>query len=205
MDERAAVRGVVFDWGGVLIEDPAPGLVAYCAEALGVARQELRTASREFLPEFQKGLVGEDDFWARVSSELRIEAPEVGSLWGEAFRSVYEPRDEMFRLVSLLRQRGYGTGLLSNTEAPAVEYFLERGYDMFDVLVFSCVEGTRKPEGRIYEIALEKLELRPEEVVFVDDREEYASAARAVGMNAVLFKSLEQLRRELARLSVEAI
>ena len=205
MKESAAVRGAVFDWGGVLIEDPAPGLAAYCAERLGVTREEFSAAFERLGRAFQKGEVAEDEFWERISSALKVSKPEVPSLWGDAFREVYRPREEMFALVSSLRERGLRTALLSNTEAPAMDYFLERGYGMFDVLVFSCAEGTRKPERRIYEIVLEKLHLAPGEVVFVDDREEYVDGARAVGIQAVLFRNTRQLREELARLSFGVI
>lgn len=204
MDESPVINGAVFDWGGVLIEDPAPGLAAYCARALGVTPKEFRRASRESFPEFQKGLAPEDEFWARVSSELKVPEPETESLWGDAFRSVYRPREGMFALVSSLRERGCRTALLSNTEAPAMDHFLRQGYGMFDALVFSCAEGTRKPERRIYELVLERLGLGAEEVVFVDDRREYANGAGAVGMKAILFEGPEQLRKELARLSVGA-
>ncbi len=203
MNESAGIRAVVFDWGGVLIEDPAPGLAACCASALGVPAGRLADAPRELLHEFQKGLLSEDDFWARVASGLKVEKP-AAPLWGDAFRSVYRPRREMFALVSSLRGRGCKTALLSNTEVPAMEHFLEQGYDMFDALVFSCAEGTRKPERRIYELVLEKLGLGAKEVVFIDDREEYIDGARAVGMKAILFRGPEELRKELHRLSVGA-
>ncbi len=202
MKESAAARGAVFDWGGVLIEDPAPGLAAYCAERLGVTPEEFAAAFEKLGRAFQKGEVAEDEFWDRVSSALKVSKPEMPSLWGDAFREVYRPREEMFALVSSLRERGLKTALLSNTEAPAMDYFLQRGYGMFDVLVFSCAEGTRKPERRIYEIVLERLELAPGEVVFVDDREEYADGARAAGMKAILFEDPDRIRKDLGGLGV---
>ena len=54
---------------------------------------------------------------------------------------MYRPREEVFGLARRLRERGYKTSLLSNTEAPAMAFFLELGYDMFDALTFSCAEG----------------------------------------------------------------
>ena len=103
----------------------------------------------------------------------------------------------MFSLGSFLKDKGYKTGGLSNTESPAVEYFREQEYTIFDVTVFSCMEGTRKPEGMIYQIALERLALQPEETVFIDDRDDFVLGAQNVGMNAIIFKNQEQVLEEL--------
>ena len=49
-----------------------------------------------------------------------------------------------------------------------------------------------KPDQRIYEIACERLGVRPSEVVFLDDLEANVAAARRLGMRAVLFQSNAQ-------------
>ena len=59
------IEAVLFDWGGVLIDDPAPGLMAFCARALGVSMGDYtRTHNRHGEP-FQKGLIEEATFWQR--------------------------------------------------------------------------------------------------------------------------------------------
>jgi len=123
--------------------------------------------------------------------------------WYEAFRSSYVPKQEMFRLASSLHDKGYKTGFLSNTELPAVKFFHEQLYDMFDVLVFSCVEGLEKPERRIYEITLERLGSKAGQAVFIDDRQDYIRGAQDVGLNAILFKSIDQVKDELAGLGAK--
>jgi epoxide hydrolase-like predicted phosphatase len=109
----------------------------------------------------------------------------------------------MFELAESLQKRGYKTGFLSNTEIPAVRFFLEQGYDMFDVLVFSCVEGIKKPDRRIYELTVERLCLEPAEAVLIDDRAECINGASEAGLKTILFASVEQVKDELLRLSVK--
>jgi len=74
---------------------------------------------------------------------------------------------------------------------------------MFDVLVFSCVEGVMKPDRRIYKITLERLDLKAGRAVFIDDRQDYIRGAQKVGLNTILFKSIGQVKDELAGLGVE--
>jgi putative hydrolase of the HAD superfamily len=193
------IESVIFDWGGVLIDDPAPPRLRYCAEALGVPEHRLANAISKFIEDFQRGLIPEDVFWQRVCAELNVPTPTASSLWADGFKAAYAPRRDMFSLAARLHQQGCKTAVLSNTEAPAMQHFLDLRYDMFDVLVFSCVEGARKPERRIYEIAVERLGSPPDRIVFIDDDPKYINAAKQVGLSTILFRSIGRLKKELAR------
>jgi HAD superfamily hydrolase (TIGR01509 family) len=196
------IESVIFDWGGVLIDDLRPGLLKYCANTFGLAQEDYAPTHDLFLDEFHKGLVSEEVFWQKVCERLNKPMPEVPSLWTEAFKSAYVPRPEVFSLASTLRRSGYKTALLSNTELPTVEFCRGFDYDMFDMLVFSCVEGTMKPERRIYEITLERLGTEARRSVFVDDRDDYVQGAKEAGINAIIFENLEQVKSEFVRLGV---
>ncbi len=195
------IESVIFDWGGVLIDDPRPGLLRYCCEAFGVPLEDYTPVHDLFLDDFHKGKISETRFWKQISGKFG--KPMTPARWCEAFHSAYVPKQEMFHLVSFLHDDGYKTALLSNTELPAVEFFYEQCYDMFDVLVFSCVEGIMKPERRIYEITLEKLGSKAEQTVFIDDRQDYIQGAEDVGLNTILFNSVDQVKDELVGLGVE--
>jgi epoxide hydrolase-like predicted phosphatase len=196
------IESVIFDWGGVLIDDPTPPRVRYCADALGVSEEDYERAQRKFAADFQKGLIDEDTLWEKVCTELNVSKPTGRSLWGDAFRAVYSPKVEMFSMVSSLRENGYKTALLSNCEVPAMQCFYELGYGMFDIVVFSCAEGIRKPDRRIYELTLARLGSQPAQSVFIDDAIEYIDAANEVGIHTILFLGIEQLKSELGRLGV---
>lgn len=197
------MESVIFDWGGVLIDDPRPGLLRYCAEAFGLSQQDYAPVHDFFLDDFHKGLISEEAFWRGIARKLGRPAPQMPSLWSAAFRSAYAPRPEVFSLASALRTTGYKTALLSNTELPAVEFLHELRYDMFDVLVFSCEEGLMKPERRIYEITLERLGSKAQQAAFIDDRRDYIRGAQKAGLNTILFESTKQVKQELAGLGVE--
>ena len=120
----------------------------YCAQALKVPKEKYEKAYRQLSEDFQKNLISEDVFWDKICRVLKIPKPKVRSLWTDAFKAAYIPRKEMFILAAELREKGYKTAVLSNTEVPAMQYFYRLGYDMFDVAVFSCAEGTIKPEKK---------------------------------------------------------
>jgi len=198
----AEIRSVIFDWGGVLIDDPGPPMARHCSEALGVSQGDFDEAVLRYASDFRKGLIEEGTFWERMCGFLGVALPSDGSLWGAAFKAVYRPKTEMLELVRTLRGSGYCTALLSNTEMPAVQFYWQQGYDCFDEVVFSCVEHTKKPEREIYELALKRLGCDAECVVFVDDRERCINGAQAVGLSTIWFKSVEQAKVELKQLGV---
>ncbi len=197
------IESVIFDWGGVVIDDPVPGLMQYCAQALAVSKEDYIKAHSKFAGDFEKNLINEDTFWERICGELGVSKPKVNSLWADAFEAVYVPKEDMFSLAARLRKNGYKTALLSNTEAVAMQYFYQLQYDMFDVLVFSCAEGTRKPEKKIYELTIQKLGSQPGQSVFIDDKPEYINGAKEAGLNTILFENINQLKNALAKLGVE--
>ena len=197
------IESVIFDWGGVLIDNPRPGILRYCSEAFGVTLEDYTPVHDSFLDEFHKGKISEERFWQQITGKLGKSMPPARSQWYEAFRSAYVPKQEMFRLASSLHDKGYKTVLLSNSELPAVRFFHERGYNMFDVLVFSCIERVMKPERRIYEITLERLGSKAGQAVFIDDVQEYIRAAEGVGLNTILFQSIVQVKDELIGLGVK--
>lgn len=196
------IEAILFDWGGVLIDNPAPGLMAYCAEALGVGVPDYQRAHDRHGEPFQKGLIPEQVFWQRVCDDLKQPIPDIRSLWGQAFRAVCSPRPEVFGWAGQLRKQGYKTTLLSNTETAAMEFFLELRYDVFDAAIFSCAEGTFKPERQIYEAAARKLGVAPSRCVFIDDKQLFVDGAIRAGMKAVLYNNLDQVKDALRQLGV---
>jgi putative hydrolase of the HAD superfamily len=196
------IEAVLFDWGGVLIENPAPGLMAYCAKALDVPVEDYVRAHNAHGEAFQKGSIPEEVFWRQVCGDLDRPLPRQSSLWGDAFRAVYRPRPEVFGLVRRLRERDCKTGLLSNTEAPAMEFFHELGYETFDALTFSCAEGVFKPEREMYEVAAKKLRTPASQCVLLDDRLDFVEGARKAGMEGIVYENLPQAELELLKLGV---
>lgn len=191
------IKAIIFDWGGVLIENPAPAMIKYFSDSLGVADREINRVGDHLVLRFQKGIISEDTLWEKVCRTLQVHKPSSPSLWYDAFRQSYNPRREMFSLASALKSAGYKIGLLSNTEAPAMKFFKEQRYDMFEATVFSCAVGVSKPERKIYEIVLHALQVTPQEAIFIDDREDFVEGAKKIGIKAIHFTSQNQIKSEL--------
>lgn len=191
-----SIRGIAFDWGGVLCEDPSPGIFAQLALRLQCSQEELAPHLSSAMEDFQRGLVSEESFLANLAEKLGC--PEIKPpFWKDAFRTVYREQKAVHQLIRSLRGQGYAIGLLSNTEAPAREFHLECNYDFFDARIFSCDEGIAKPEQEIYELMAKRLGVAKNELLLVDDKEENIAGAKTAGLLGILYKNPEQLETEL--------
>lgn len=107
-------------------------------------------------------------------------------------------------LAAITEKKQYLIGAINNESGDLNRYRIEqfelRKY--FTVFFSSCYLGIRKPDERIYRMALEMTQRAASEAVFIDDREENVEGARRVGMHTVRFTDAAQLRAELQRLGV---
>jgi putative hydrolase of the HAD superfamily len=197
------IKAIIFDWGGVLIDNPVDGIISYCANLLNVETKLLKKTYSQYETIFQKGQISEKDLWKKICIKLNIKNPVAKSLWKTAVKQVFKDRAEIYNLILCLKKQGYKIALLSNTEKPTMEYFFEQGYEKyFDQTIFSCIEHAVKPEKKIYNIALNKLKVNAYETIFIDDKPEYVKAAKIVGINGIVFKTYKQLLKELKFFSI---
>jgi putative hydrolase of the HAD superfamily len=69
--------------------------------------------------------------------------------------------------------------------------------ELVDLMVFDGEEGVAKPDARIYQLTFTRLDVQPDEVVFVDDKERNVVAAQQLGMHTVHFKNTAQAIAEV--------
>jgi putative hydrolase of the HAD superfamily len=72
----------------------------------------------------------------------------------------------------------------------------------FNAFFSSCYVGLRKPDRKIYELALDVLQCDPDKAVFIDDRAENAAAAAEVGIHAIPYEGSAKLAAKLSELGV---
>lgn len=108
---------------------------------------------------------------------------------------------ELLAYAGELKQQ-YKVAMLSNIGKSGVGRYFEPGLleQYFDPVVESAQIGWAKPEPQAYEITADRLGVRCDECVFIDDRPEYVEGAVAVGMKGILYQDLKQLKPELEQL-----
>jgi len=203
-----ALRAVVFDYGMVLTGEPDPTAYAALLRVTGlpVAQFEpLYWADRSALDE---GKLTGIAFWQKFMRDAGMppnqEMVEELNRWDVRLWTTENPAMLAWQLA--IKQRGLLTAILSNM-GDDVLASVERKFDWihrFDVLVWSCQLGVVKPDPAIYRHMLNELAVQPEETLFIDDRLPNIEAARALGMQAIEFSTIERLRADLIALRLDA-
>jgi 2-haloacid dehalogenase len=141
--------------------------------------------------------------FAEATSELVARHPEQAPFiraffdrWPEMVAGAIEQTVE---ILAELKAAGHNLYALSNWSAETFPHARKRFhfFDWFDLTVISGQIGLVKPDREIFEYLLEKSGRRAEECVFIDDSPANASAARALGFDAIHFHTPQQLREGL--------
>jgi putative hydrolase of the HAD superfamily len=188
------IRAVIFDLGGVVLPSPLDVFRAYEARR-GLPHRFLsevviETGERGAWSRFERGELDVEGFCVAFGAECAAAGgvvvvsdllDEIGTGTG--------PRPEMLAALRQIRAHGLATAALTNNWSIGDDHQMGTHYPemvaLFDVVVESSVEGLRKPDPRIYELACDRLGVRPDQAVFLDDLGVNLKTARALGMTTI--------------------
>ncbi len=198
---NGAVRtGLLIDWGGVLTTNLFNSFREYCVRT-GIDPQTLRERFgadprfRELLIALEKGELQEAAFEQELGPLLGV---EPDGLIDGLFAGV-EPDVEMLEAVRRAHAGGVRTALVSNSWG-VHRYPHDLFDELFDGVVISAQEGTRKPSRRMYELGAERAGVAAESCVYVDDLPFNLVPAEELGMATIHHTSAGETIPELERL-----
>jgi epoxide hydrolase-like predicted phosphatase len=196
------IRAVVFDIGGVLEITPDLGVDRLWEIRLGLSAGEILVRMRDVWRGGSISTITLDDVHEARRDRLGLDdqtlAQYMADVWREYLGTV---NTELIEYGRRLRPR-YRTGIVSNSFVGAREreqaaYGFE---DLVEEIVYSHEVGFSKPDPRIYALICTRLNVPPEEMVFVDDSDVCVAGARDVGIHAVRYQSNAQAIAEIEKL-----
>ncbi len=204
----SGLRAVVSDFGGVLT---TPLLAAFAAfqDDSGISPENLGLAMREGLAEgeelplfkLERGEISEDEFIEGLEEGLESILGHRPHLhhFRQRFWGALHPNEEMIALMRELKTRGLNMAMLTNNvrEWEPLWRSMLPVDEIFEEIVDSAFVGCRKPEGRIYQLTLERIGMPAEACLFVDDLQVNCEAAGKAGMKSVHFRDNGQAITEI--------
>jgi putative hydrolase of the HAD superfamily len=201
------IKNVVFDIGRVLLDyQPVKFL-----QNIGLKMEEGR---------YLNEIIFKNDIWLQldrgmITLDEAIEAYTVlAPLHKERISQIMHTWPQMLTLIegtsellSELTAKGYAVYLLSNFQEDGFKQI----YDKYSFVkeahgsVISYEVMLLKPEKEIYLHLLEKYKLMPEETVFIDDMKENVDAAKALGIQGIIFESAQKTRSVLGTMGIEGL
>jgi putative hydrolase of the HAD superfamily len=204
----AAIAGVLFDMGGVVMDSPLRALARYeAARGLApnaISRVVAAGGETGAWARLERGELTAETFCAPFEADCRAHGLEVdGAAIMAAIAEAGVARPAMLEAIRRIRARGLRVGALTNNwrrAGEADDVIPHRLRAHFDVFVESRVVGLRKPDPRIYTLACDALGVPPARTAFLDDIGGNLKPARALGMATIKVDDPAVALRALAAL-----
>ena len=198
--EGVRPEAIFFDLGKVLLDfDWTRAIPRFACHANRDYERVKQFIAAPLHIEFELGMVTPPDFYRAGVDAMgfRGSFDEFKSIWCEIF-------SEIFPLIDVAKRLAleYPLYLISNTNVLHVEY-VERQYDVFSIFeqrFYSCQMKLRKPDPRVFEIALSASKCERRQALLVDDRIENVESARACGLQTLHVTSPDAAANELRHL-----
>ena len=201
-----AIKNIIFDFGGVVMDwNPRYFFKDYFKDDEKMEYFLKNIATDEWNIEQDRGrsLADGTDFQVERHPEWEKEIRAYYPNWTMMLKSDIPENVEILRKLEHSNYELFG---LTNWSAETFPFALEN-YDFFkifqDKIVVSGAEKMIKPDPEIWNILLERYQIKAEESVFIDDNFKNIEAAKKLGFICVHIKENTDLQKELRNLGVE--
>jgi putative hydrolase of the HAD superfamily len=196
-----------FDLGNVLLFFDHRRACRQLADLTGVDAQriwDLLFASGVEL-DYEAGRISSREVYERFLRETG--ASLDFDAFARAASDIFEVNVPVKTILAQLAFCGYRMGVLSNTNEMHWRLLTDGRYSLmpgvFEQLVLSYEVGAVKPQPAIFQAAVERAGVAPQEIFYVDDIPGHVAGARAVGLDAVQFIDAPDLASQLRQRGVE--
>ena len=195
------IKAIVFDLGGVYFTDGTSKAVKKVSQKYDLNSQEVSSffgTKNKIGRLYRQGMISSLQFWQAFQKyfKIKVNKNDIIKQWILSYKPIRGNLD----LLRKLRKKGLKIYFLSDNVKERSQ-ILQGKYNFlkdFDSGVFSHEAGITKKDGsKIFKLVLRKTGNNPKEVIFIDDKEDYVKTARELGMNAVHYKNVKQLEKEL--------
>jgi putative hydrolase of the HAD superfamily len=200
-----AIKVLFLDMGGVILTNGwGRKSRELAAEKFALDFLDMNERHRMAFDSYETGKMSLRDYLQlTVFYEPRSFTPEV---FMEFMYQQSQPLEPMLQFVQQLKAKNNLRIIALNNEGRELNDYRIRtfGLDKFiDAYISSAFVHLRKPDKDIYELALDIAYVKPQEVLYFDDRMMFIQVARKLGINAVQHSSVESTRLELAQYGLD--
>ena len=199
-----AIRFVYFDLGNVLLFFDHQRMCRQLGELFGAGEGEMREFlfdSGLFERELETGEISTADALARTLERFPVDPAPTPEQVTRAAGDIFEVNYSMLSVIRSIHRLGIPISLLSNTNQWHWDWINRVGYAITsecisDAMLSYEVEMV-KPEREIFELAIERAGVEPDEILYLDDTERHVEAAKRCGIDALVYRGTDEVMREM--------
>jgi HAD superfamily hydrolase (TIGR01509 family) len=196
------IKWILFDQARVQTYDVFSRNKFYSINGKEFSAKELESIF--YIPEYRKFSIGEIEEKELISIFLKKNnIPLSIEDYIKIFKKGIEAIEGMNEILKFLSEKFILVTLINEgSEWANYKLDVSNFRKFFKTNIISGDIKLRKPDFEFYKKALETINANPEECLFIDDQEKNCEAAIKLGIKSIVFKNSEQLKKELAALSI---
>jgi len=195
---------IIFDWGHVISSED----YSYSKDLIKNIENEFNCnlnidIFKPLIKKLNHNQLSTKDFINKLNSTFNIKLTKEKLL--ELIEKTVKINLKTVDLIHKLKKNNYNLIILSNNNEPTVELIRNKYkyiIDLFNKTYFSNELNLIKPDKEIFKYVIKELDIKPKEIIFIDDKEENIKSAENLGIRSILYSSTEELIKELNKLKV---
>ena len=198
------IKAIIFDFGGVLGSDSNAWKKnsRKILEVTGLSLDQIEEIGNSHWKQLNRGnkelSVLLNDICLR--SKKDVDAATLEKIYEDNISINFD----VLKFAENLKEQGFKIAILTNESRDGMEMKIQKfSLDkIFSRIYCSAFLGMEKPDKKIFEYVLQDLNMKGNELVFIDDREENIHSAAKLGIKSILFKNVNQLKKKLVKLEI---
>jgi putative hydrolase of the HAD superfamily len=201
------IKAIFFDYDGVMTIDKTgtQSICNYISEKYCIDKSIFEKEYRKYNNDLLKGITTHEKIWGKICQNLNENIPI--SLLYDSFENT--PVDkEMHDFVETVKRQKFKTALITDNKTDRIK-IISKKYNLnkiFDVIIVSAEVGFGKDDNKIFEMALNKTGVKPNECIFIDNQEKNLIIPKNMGINTILFddkkRDMENLKNEIKKYGI---
>ncbi|MDP3966082.1 MAG: HAD-IA family hydrolase, partial [archaeon] len=151
-----------------------------------------------------EGKISESKLMENLSRKFNYPKKSLKKFYIDSYKKMYGKNRFLIKFAKKLKNKGFRIAILSDQwhlSNPAL--IPKKFHKIFSPVLVSCSVGVRKPDPRIYKILIKKLKVRPEEILFIDDRPWNLDPARKLRIKTLAFTGNENFEKQIKKFGLK--
>jgi putative hydrolase of the HAD superfamily len=181
------IKAILFDIGGVILYESVKESRNILCRKFGIKPEDFKRFTVKNIPLSYTGKLHYNNFFKNLVKETKIQAnpKDLVKEWIKAREKTSKPNKKVISLLKPLSKKYKIVCLTDSTMLNDKSKQRKYAYKLFKMNFISCRLGHMKPQKKIYQIAIKRLKLKPEQMLFIDNSRENLEGAKKLGLKTL--------------------
>lgn len=194
------IKAIFFDMSGVLYEEPLQKAIQAYAKEFGISKDKVDDIVHNHAgwKDFTLGYISEKEYFD-LCSQIAGQHIFMANKYKELLKKFTKANKKLIAYIKKDLAKKYIIGVISNNPKEWYEGFLD-DFALREIVNINAISSylhIRKPDKRIFQMAVEKSKVQANETIYIDDRLDRTSGAKDIGMNVIIFDNISNLKKRI--------